>query len=350
MSPATVTAPPVSVGRLSLVVKTARMYHEEGLLQPEIAERLNMTQSRVSRMLKEAARLGIVRTVVATPPGLYPELEQAVRTMFDLRDVVVTEAASDSEAGVLSSIGSAAASYLEGTLRSGERIGVTSRSASLFAMVDALGPVTTGGAEVVVQTLGAVGNPAMQVRATRLTDRLSQLTGGEPIYLPAPGVVTSKAVRDGLLLDPYIGEAVAAWRGLTLALVGIGSAKPSPLRASWGNALPQRDLDRLIKLGAVGDVCLELLRRRRGSGRRPAQRPGARHRPGRPARRTASDGRRRWPGQGGRDPSRRQGRLDQRLDHRSLHRPPPGRRADSRRRPPQETERMALAASSIASR
>lgn len=256
VSTGTISAPPVSVGRLSLVVKTARMYHEEGLLQPEIAERLNMTQSRVSRMLKEAARLGIVRTVVASPPGLYPELEQAVRSAFDLRDVVIAEAASDSEAGVLSSIGSAAASYLEGTLRNGERIGITSRSASLFAMVDALGPVTTGGAEVVVQTLGAVGNPAMQVRATRLTDRLSQLTGGEPIYLPAPGVVASKAVRDGLLSDTYIAEAVTAWRGLTLVLVGIGSAKPSPLRASWGNALPQRDLDRLIKLGAVGDVCL----------------------------------------------------------------------------------------------
>lgn len=231
------------------------MYHEEGMLQPEIAERLSITQSRVSRLLKDASRLGIVRTVVLTPPGFFSELEQAVRSAFGLRDVVVAEAASDDDAGVLPAIGSAAASYLENTLQPGERLGISSRSASLLAMVEAMGPITTGGAESVVQTLGAVGNPAMRAQATRLTDRLAQLTGGEPIYLTTPGVVANRAVRDGLLADPYIASAAAAWARLTSIVTGIGSTEPSA-RRSWGRALPADDLERLARLRAVGDVCL----------------------------------------------------------------------------------------------
>jgi DNA-binding transcriptional regulator LsrR (DeoR family) len=238
-----------------LLVKAARMYHEEGMLQPEIADRLSITQSRVSRLLKEASRLGIVRTMVLTPPGFFSELEQAVRQAFGLRDVVVAEAASDDDAGVLSAIGSAAAAYLENTLQPGERLGISSRSASLLAMVEAMGPITTGSAESVVQTLGAVGNPAMRAQATRLTDRLAQLTGGEPIYLTTPGVVANRAVRDGLLADPYIADAAAAWSRLTSILTGIGSTQPSA-RRSWGRALPAEDLERLAKLRAVGDVCL----------------------------------------------------------------------------------------------
>ena len=238
------------------------MYHEEGILQPEIADRLSISQSRVSRLLKEAQRLGIVRTVVVTPPGYFSELEGAVREAFGLRDVIVAEAASDDEAGILSAVGSAAAAYLENTLQPGERLGISSRSASLLAMVEALVPITTGSAKTVVQTLGAVGNPAMRAQATRLTDRLSQLTGAEPIYLTTPGVVANGAVRDGLLADPYIADAAAAWRDLTLILTGIGSTQRSPRRRAWGTALPQHDLERLAKLKAVGDVCLNFFDRR----------------------------------------------------------------------------------------
>jgi len=55
--------------RAALLVKVARLYHEQGVRQPDIADRLHMSQSRVSRLLKEAVDVGIVRTVVVPPPG-----------------------------------------------------------------------------------------------------------------------------------------------------------------------------------------------------------------------------------------------------------------------------------------
>ncbi|WP_198664402.1 sugar-binding transcriptional regulator [Jiangella endophytica] len=248
--------PSIPSERLALLFKVAHMYHVEGLRQPDIATRLHVTQSKVSRLLKEAVGLGVVRTVVVTPPGVFAELEYALRERHGLRDVVIAGTQSDDEASVLGAIGAAGAAYVESTLLPGDRIGISSRSLSLLAVVEAMAPVPARSAEIVVQILGAIGNPAVQVQATRLTDRLAELTGAEPVYLVAPGVVASLEVRDGLLADPYISRAVAAWEELTTVLVGVGSMSTSPLRTSSGPAFPSVDLETLAAGGAVGDVCL----------------------------------------------------------------------------------------------
>src|SRR4051794_3203121 len=110
-----------SADRTAMLVKVARLYHEQGLRQPDIAERLHMSQSRVSRMLKEAAEAGIVRTVVVPPPGGHADLEERVRERFRLVDVVVadTEGAPTDEASMVRSIGASAANYFAATLTGG---------------------------------------------------------------------------------------------------------------------------------------------------------------------------------------------------------------------------------------
>lgn len=249
----------VAPDRLPLIVKVARLYHEQGLRQPEIAARLNMSQSRVSRLLKEGVDAGIVRTIVVEPPGTFSELEDRVRDAYGLRDVVVAGAidgATDSDAALLGAIGSAGARYLESTMLPSERVGLSSWSASLLAVVDAMTPRTTRTAERIVQVIGGVGDPRAQVQATRLADRLAQVTGAEAHYFNAPGVVASQEVRDSLFSDPQIAAVSAEWRDLTVALVGIGSVQPSALLVSSGNTLPDRDLQALADHGAVGDVCL----------------------------------------------------------------------------------------------
>ena len=61
-----------------LVTKVARLYHVRGLRQGEIAERLRLSQSRVSRLLDRAGELGIVRNIVAVPPELHRDLERGL--------------------------------------------------------------------------------------------------------------------------------------------------------------------------------------------------------------------------------------------------------------------------------
>ena len=61
-----------------LIVSVARMYHERGMSQPQIAGDLHLSQPTVSRLLKSATELGIVHTTVTVPAGIHSDTEEAL--------------------------------------------------------------------------------------------------------------------------------------------------------------------------------------------------------------------------------------------------------------------------------
>src|SRR6187551_1441911 len=101
----------IATDQIRLLTKVARMYHEHGMRQPQIAEQLHISQPRVSRLLKQAVELGIVRTTVATPAGVHAELEEEIERRYGLRDVVIADTGhtGPSEASLLLAIGAAGA-------------------------------------------------------------------------------------------------------------------------------------------------------------------------------------------------------------------------------------------------
>lgn len=231
------------------------MYHERGMRQPEIAEALNISQPRVSRLLKEAVGRGVVRTIVVLPEGLHTEVEEELQDRYGLRDVVVADT-SGSDDDVIPALGATAASYLDATLTGGDVIGISSWSETLLSAVDSMRPKSAQVADRVVQVVGGVGSPEVQVKATRLTGHLAELTAARPVFMPSPGVVGTPEIRDALTSDAAVADVMGQWAELTLALVGIGSLEPSPLLRRSGNYVPEPEQDELRALGAVGDVCL----------------------------------------------------------------------------------------------
>lgn len=231
------------------------MYHQRGLRQPQIAEELNISQPRVSRLLKQASEAGIVRTVVTLPPGVYTDLEEELQARYGLKDAVVVDVGGAS-GDVVPALGAATAAYLDVTLKGGDTIGISSWSSTLLAAVDTMQFKNDAVVDHVVQIVGGLGNPDAQYQATRLTGQLAQLTGGTPAYLPAPGLVSTAALREAITTDTSITEVMALWEKLTMSLVGIGSLAPSPLLQRSGNAITEDEQEELRELGAVGDVCL----------------------------------------------------------------------------------------------
>ena len=243
------------IDELRLMAKVARMYHAQGLRQTEICERLSIHQSTVSRLLKRAEREGIVRTTVSIPPGAHTEIEDVLHSRYGLDDAVVVDCIED-EQQIAHDLGAAAAFYLESTLKPSDILGISSWSAALLAMVNAMHPSQRFKNTRVIQILGGVGNPSAEVHATQLTRRLADLIGGEATLLPAPGIVGSRHARDVLLKDRFVREAIGLFPQVTLALVGIGATEPSRGLASSGNVFSQQEIKLLADKGAVGDICL----------------------------------------------------------------------------------------------
>ena len=243
------------IDELRLMSKVARMYYEQGLRQTEIMNRLSMSQSTISRLLKRAEKAGIVHITISVPSGVNPELEEALQDKFGLREAIVVDSMDDDEQ-IVRDLGPAAAYYIETTLKPNEVVGLSSWSAALLAMVDCMRPNPRSFAVRVVQILGGVGNPAAEVHATQLTRRFANLVGGTATLLPAPGVVGSAEAKRVLVKDRYVEEALRLINTVTLALVGIGSIEPSRMLAQSGNVFAPKELQALSAAGAVGDICL----------------------------------------------------------------------------------------------
>jgi DNA-binding transcriptional regulator LsrR (DeoR family) len=239
---------------LRLMTRVARLYYEQGQKQPQIAARLRLSQPKVSRLLKSAQDEGIVRISVRAPSDTHPELEEALETRYGLREVEIVEISRDEDDAAVRELGSAAAFHMETTVRSGDLIGVSSWSATLLAMVNAMHPVSGVRDVRVVQILGGGGDPAAEGHATHLVRRLADLLHGSGTFLPAPSSVGSPAARAVLLEDPFVRRAMSLFDELDVAYVGIGGQEPSGLLASSGNVFSPEELEAVRASGGVGDI------------------------------------------------------------------------------------------------
>lgn len=242
------------IDELRLIARVSRMYYEWDMRQSEIAKQLGLSQATISRLLKRSEAEGIVRISVNLPKGVYTELEETLVKKFGLRDAIVVDCLEDNETMIQRELGAAAAYYLESIISPNEVIGISSWSATLLGLVDALPPVKRKPNVKVVQILGGVGNPSVEAHATRLTSRMAELIKGEAIYLPVSGVLASEAARDILMADEVAQQAIRLFDKVTIALVGIGAIEPSPLLAQSGNIFSPEEYKLLRQANAIGDI------------------------------------------------------------------------------------------------
>ena len=246
-------ARPRAAPDVQLLSKVSTLYYLRDHTQQEVADRLRLSRQKVARLLQEALELGIVQVSyrVTVAARFHTELESAIEARYGLREVHVVD--SNPGDDVNRELGSAAAAYLARTIQPGETIGLAWGRA-LSAMVESTYPLATRKVRV-VQTLGGVGAPDSDAYAGRLVRRLAELLGGTAVMLPAPGIVPSAEVRDGLRRDPHIHAALGELDSLDTIFVGIGSLGSNPI-LNDGTSLPASVRDELEAGGAVGDVAL----------------------------------------------------------------------------------------------
>ena len=244
------------LNELRMISRVAQMYHVENQRQADIASHLRISQATVSRMLKRAQEEEIVRTTVVAPSGTYADLESGLRRKYGIAEAIVVECSEDRDGAIMARIGEAAAHFIEATLQADEIIGVSSWSETILKMVENIHPMKSGKAKYVVQTLGGMGDPTVQIHANQLTARLAKLTGAEARLLSTPGVAQSREARLVLLGDSYVRETMELFGQVTLAIVGIGAVEPSSMLARSGNVFTPRELDAVKEAGGVGDMSL----------------------------------------------------------------------------------------------
>ena len=238
-----------------LLTKVSRYYYEETISESEIATRLNLSRSKVSRLLKEARMIGIVHISVVPPPGIYVELEARLEKKFNLLETVVVDIAESTTPDTLArQLGLAAARHLQMNLMEGEIIGI-SWGRTLSAMANAIQPQRSKD-NLVIQIIGGLGPPTSEAHATEVCWRMANALSCDVMLLPAPGIVVNKQVKEAFLQDLHVQQNLQRHAQIDVAYVGIGAPTPDSVLLRDGSIMTQSDVDLLTAKGAVGDIAL----------------------------------------------------------------------------------------------
>ena len=235
------------IEQLRQMTKAARLHHIQGARQTEIAEKMGISQAGVSRLLRMAEEQGIIRSIVVPPEGLYPDLEEGPVEGYVV-DVDPTEE------GISQILGAAAARCLTDVFEGGPVLGFTSWSTTLREMARLIEPRVKSQIKCVVETLGDLGSPMMQHEADVATLQMAQAFRAEAVFLRAPGVMGSAALRDAALADVHIQKALSLLNEVDIVFVGLGPADfHGPLEEN-DNFFTAEQLAEVRNAGAVGQL------------------------------------------------------------------------------------------------
>ena len=238
----------------NLIYKIASLYFEDNLTQQQIAQKMGISRIKVSRMLQQARSNGVVEISLNKPQQNYTEEEKSIASKWNLNEVILSAPEYGSNEDLLKQLGVSASEYAIRILNGNETVSLAWGN-TLSAFVQNL-PKLDFPEIKIVQMIGGLGSPEAEVHSSDLVRRLSDKTGGVGRILSAPGVVSSSAVKKGLLEDPHIRETLSLAASADIAFVGIGTGAPDSILMSQGEILPEETLVDIRNKGGVGDISL----------------------------------------------------------------------------------------------
>jgi len=234
----------------SSLVAAAELYYREQLSQQEIAARLGVSRSTVSRMLQLARDQGIVHIEIRAPGFAAvhersPErLSDALRSALGLRRVVVVPAAR--RGGVQPLVLPALAEIAALGLGAGDTLAVSWGRTVLELARARRWPALPG--VLLVPAIAGFEERDARFQTNDIARRIADASGAGVSLIHAPALPSAR-LRRSLLADEDISRRLAAWDRLTAALVGIG---PPLAEADTGPAHVMSAAGELR--GAAGDV------------------------------------------------------------------------------------------------
>jgi DNA-binding transcriptional regulator LsrR (DeoR family) len=226
---------------LAAAYTAACLYHLQDLSQQEVADRLKVSRSTVSRLLREARRTGIVEIHVRAPAAA-SGLADAVRSALGIRGAMVSPGGDDPAARA-----SMAGEALRAAGLSGGEVLVVAWGRTMWEIARQRLPSLPG--VVVVPAVGGMSQPQEWFHSNEIARRIARSIDGTARALHAP-VAPSAVLLDALREDPETAETLTAWDAAQVALVGIGA--PPRLLGDYGPMHVPRTHDLLER--AVGDV------------------------------------------------------------------------------------------------
>ena len=235
--------------------RVARLHYEHGLTHQQIADLVGLSRVKVTRLLAQARRTGVVEIRVHSDEPLVTELELQLATRTGL-DHVLLAPTTDDDDDQHDALGAVGARLLTTLLVGGATVAV-GLSASVAATARHLRGLELHDTRFVPATgtwLPGDGAP----QHDDVAQALARAVGGRSSSLPAPVLAASDEAAAYYRREPAVLDALDRARHAGLAVVGIGGVTAGSSLLLDAN-LPDGTVDELVAAGAVGGIVASFL-------------------------------------------------------------------------------------------
>lgn len=238
---------------LAIYSQVAHMYYELGMMQPEIAETLYFSRSKVSRMLQKARDIGIVDIKVKHYLSRVHSYECELKEQFGIKNpIILTSFEGDQTSNAMEGLTNYAALYISNRLKGNCVFGITG-SHNVTGTVHMLRKQHDCNLKV-VQTMGASINQDM---SAQLVDFLAETFEGKAYFLNTPVYVDDFNVKEKLMKDPAVTESMFLMKKCDLILMSVGNFDANGDMPIWWGYMTDKHRIELRKKGAVGSLCAQ---------------------------------------------------------------------------------------------
>ncbi len=238
----------VNVKKITLA---AEMYYIYDMSQKEIAERLGVSRPWVSKLLKRAKEMDIVRIEINSPLVGSPEMEQKIKERYRIDHVSVIR---PTVKGDYTNISMAAANYLVSHIHPDDTIGISwgmSIARMIDHVVDMQLPEVT-----IVPIVGGAGSNA-DCLSNVSANRLSNILGTKCRLLHANAYCADKTEYQVLMSNQMTREIIHQGEHADIALVGIGPMEKSLVLGY--DYVTEEDRQTILNSDVVGDVAFRFI-------------------------------------------------------------------------------------------
>src|SRR6056297_149317 len=230
--------------------RVARLHYQHGFTHQQIADTLGLSRVKVTRLLAEARRVGIVEIRIHSDESIFTDLEFGLMERYGLDQAWVAPSFEDRER-LLASIGTTGALAMRAILHAGMTVAV-----GLSETVAAVAPhvaVDEPSAALFVPATGSRLGSRESVHPHDVAQALARAFQGQARHLPAP--VLASSVESAMLLrqEPDVAATLSLARDADIAIFGVGGTIPGAGMLMDGT-LPQGTVRELVAAGAVGGI------------------------------------------------------------------------------------------------
>ncbi|MBQ1417084.1 MAG: sugar-binding transcriptional regulator [Selenomonas sp.] len=234
-----------------ILVKVANMYYVENLKQSEIAERMGIDRTTVSKYLKKALRDKIVKITVESDS--FDELEAALERRFGLKEACVVPKSYDMQF-IKEQMARAGLRLIRRILGDGKVVGMawgtTISELAKFAEQEKNSPLDID----FVPLDGGPESIESEFHVNTICYQMARAFSGRSHYIYAPAIAKTAAIRQAIVQDVNYEKISAYWDRLNIGIVGIGA----PVKSSnlvWAGSFGREAIESLAQTGAVGEIC-----------------------------------------------------------------------------------------------